>query len=99
MQLELEDGVNEEELLQDLQQGDVRAFGQLLRLCNEQLVEYANAKLREAGLKIIRGTYQVDILMGIWQDENFARAEHPVTQWMLNEIDRVVDTIRHTTTA
>lgn len=99
MNLKLEEGVNEEELLKDLKEGDVMAFGKLLRLCNDQLVEYANAKLREAGLKIIRGTYQVDILMGIWQDENFARAEHPITRWMINEIDRVVDTIRHTTTA
>lgn len=99
MKLKLEDGVNEQELLQNLQEGDVVAFGKLLRLCNDQLIEYANNKLREVGLKIIRGNYQIDILMGIWQDENFARAEHPITRWMLNEIDRVVDTLRHTTNA
>lgn len=99
MKLELDEGLTEEALLQNLQEGDVRAFGQLLRLCNDQLVEYANTKLRNAGLRIIRGHYQIDILMGIWHSENFARAEHPISSWMLNEIDRVVDTLRHTTSA
>ena len=99
MEIELEEGVNEEALLRDLQQGDVIAFGKLLRLCNDQLTEYANDKLKEAGLRIIRGNYQIDILMGIWHSENFARAEHPITTWMISEIDRVIETLRHATTS
>jgi hypothetical protein len=97
MNLKLDEGLTEETLLKELQTGDVVAFGKFLRLWSDPLTEYTNTKLKSAGVRIVRGTDQFDILASAWHSENFARATNPLSRWILDEIDRVIGSIRHTT--
>ena len=80
----------EEILLKKLQAGEGGSFIQLLSLCATALHEYTGNKLGNPH----QGKKLNDELFGKWQDEKFARATHPITRWMLNEIDNTISNLK-----
>ena len=77
----------EEELLKMLQAGVGGSFIQILSLTAKTLHEYTGAKVGN----YLMGKRLNDELFGVWHEEKFARATHPVTRWMLSEIDKEIE--------